>query len=87
MKLLNSNKFFLNGTKNRYSHLATIGDGLKEYMCFIDNKTMKVYIEQITGGHLEFINDDQLANELASFLADKGITKITYEDQKTSYRI
>jgi len=64
MKVINSNRFYFPGTTAL--HLASIQDGLKEYICFyLDGK---IYIEEITGGHLEFIEDDNLAEELLNFL-------------------
>lgn len=76
MKITDSSRFHLKGTGNRWLHLATIQDSLREFMCFQDAQTQQVYIEEITGGHLEFIKDESLAQELAAFLADAGITHI-----------
>lgn len=73
MKLLDTNRFYLKGTNNRFLHLASISEGLKEYMCFADVKTSKLYIEQITGGHLEFIDDDILAKALFDYLEYSGV--------------
>lgn len=71
MRLSNTNRFWLPGTNNKALHLATILDGLREYMCFfLDGK---VYIEQITGGSLEFIEDDSLAEELTNFLCENKV--------------
>ena len=56
-------------------------------MCFLDTRTLKVYIEEITGGHLEFIDDDSLAQALAKFLEEKKVTLINYESQKTQERV
>jgi hypothetical protein len=77
MKLIDTNRFFLAGTNNRFLHLATIQDGVREYMCFSDTETKKVYIEAITGGQLEFIEDDALAVALTDFLTDRGILGMT----------
>lgn len=73
MKLVNTNRFILAGTNNRFLHVATIVDGLHEFMCMYDLYTQKLYIEEITGGHLEFIQDDALANALAEFLRESGV--------------
>lgn len=67
LRLINSERFFLPGTQNRFMHFGTAHSGVREFMCFIDTVDKKVYIEEITGGHLEFINDDKLAEELAAF--------------------
>lgn len=85
MKLINTNKFYLKGTNNRFLHLATIEDGPKEYMCFYDKRTSSMYIEEITGGTLMFIQDEQLAFELTKFLEYNkviDISKPTLSDQE-----
>ena len=76
MKLLSSKTHPLKGTNEEYWHLATVEDGVHEYMCFLCMKNNKVFIEEITGGQLEFINDDSLALDIAKFLESKGITDI-----------
>jgi hypothetical protein len=42
-------------------------------MCFSDNLYGKIYIEEITGGHLEFISDDSLAESLMKFLEQHNV--------------
>lgn len=73
---MNTNRFYLEGTNRRFLHLASVSAGVKEYMCFIDNLTQKTYIEEISGGHLEFIEDDFLAFELSKFLEEEGVLQI-----------
>lgn len=73
MKLINSNRFFLPG-QSRFLHLATVHDGVREFICFADTlEVNKVYIEEVTGGHLSFIEDDALAEALANFLRELTI--------------
>ena len=72
MKLLNTNRFILKG-QTRFLHLASIEDGPREFMCFADKETQKVYIEEVSGGTLCFITDDGLAQELNDFLVFKGV--------------
>jgi hypothetical protein len=45
-------------------------------MYFVDTVTQNTYIEEITGGHLEAISDDNLWQDLASFIQEQGLTKI-----------
>lgn len=74
MKLIDSNRFFLPGTQDKYLHLATVHNNCREYMCFANIETKKLYIEEITGGIGPlFINDDILAFELTKFIEDKGL--------------
>jgi hypothetical protein len=68
MKLLNTNRFVLKG-QTRFIHLASIEHGAREFMCFADNQTSKIYIEEVTGGGGPFfVEDDSLAQELNDFL-------------------
>lgn len=73
-RLLNTNRFYLPGTGGEYLHLASISYGLKEYMCFANTRTQEIYIEAITGGQLEFIEDNSLVESIAKFLEDKQVT-------------
>ena len=74
MKLTDTNRFYLKNTGDRFLHLATVQHLLREYMCFVDLRPgpgtpgPRIYIEEITGGQLEFIGDDALAEELTAFL-------------------
>ena len=68
MKLMDSNRFWLPGTDKKYIHLASVSHGVHEYLCFANAETNQVYIEEVTGGHLEFIEDDALAEEIQQFL-------------------
>lgn len=75
-KLSNTNKFSLPSTGNRAKHLATIDYGLRTFICFVlDNS--RCYIEEVSGGHLERIEDDELARELEQFLKERNLLKIT----------
>lgn len=76
MKLINSNRFFLEGTQNRFLHMATAHYGAREFMCFQDCVTGNTYIEEITGGTLERIEDDALAIALANFLEETGVLDV-----------
>jgi hypothetical protein len=73
MRFLDKNRYALKGTGSRWFHLASIEDNVHEYMCFVDKQTGKVYIEELTGGHLEFIKDDSLAQALSDFCTLHGI--------------
>ena len=69
-KILNKNRYPLPGTKGRYIHLASIQHSLREFIYFVDRKTNKTYIEEITGGRMEAIDDDNLWNDLAMTLKE-----------------
>ena len=73
MKLINSNRFSLAGTSGAWLHLATVSEGVREFMCFAELKTRKIYIEEATGGSLQFIEDDALAEGIHSFLTERGV--------------
>lgn len=69
MKLTDTNRFYLTGTPAL--HLATIQDNLQEYICF--HLGGQIYIETISGGHLERIASDSLIEELTNFLTYHGV--------------
>lgn len=69
--LLDTNKYYLAGTHNQTLHIASLTDGLREFMCFTFKG--KIYIEEISGGSLIFIEDDSLAQALSDFLHDKKV--------------
>ncbi len=76
MKLLDTNRYYLKGTGERFLHLASVQYNCREFICFVDKLTNKVYIEESTGGILEFIEDDSLAYALSEFLAYHRILDI-----------
>lgn len=61
----------------KWLHLATIHHGVREYMCFLEVAGNNCYIEEVTGGQLTRIEDDQLANDLVKFCDEHGLTSIT----------
>ena len=73
LRLVDSNTYPLSGTNERFVHLATVTGGLRDFMCFIDERAQKVYIEEITGGSLEFINDELLVEDIAHFLNEHNL--------------
>jgi hypothetical protein len=81
-KVLDSDVFALPGTEGRYIHLGTIQNGLREYLCFLDRQSQKCYIEDFTGGSLNFIEDDTLAFELTKFCEDRGLTDLKRVHEK-----
>jgi len=92
-QVLNNKIFTLNGTSGRYWHLLTLTRGLKEYMCFIDilgkdeYRVPVIYIEEVTGGHLEKILEDDLYTELKHKILEtyplwKTETPVEIKDQK-----
>ena len=67
-----------------YLHLATVNSGLRDYLCFqcVDQKSDRygeVWIEEMTGGHLTVIEDDNLFKALYAFLAEEGIVVVNVE--------
>lgn len=72
MRLLDTNRYYLpSNVPNPPLHIATIEDGTREYLCFYF--LGQIYIEEITGGHLEWIEDDQKHEELHQFLQFHGV--------------
>jgi len=73
MKLISSNRFYLPGTDKKWLHIATVTNSVREYMCFADVATSQIYIEEITGGSLSFIEDESLAKAIHNFLVYKKV--------------
>jgi len=61
---------------HRWEHRVTIGRRGKRYMVFLDNLENTIYIEEITSGSLEQIDDDPLLESLSRFAASKGFLAI-----------
>lgn len=75
--LLDPKQFSLPGTNNRFYHLATILYGVREFMFMMDMVDTTTYIEEITGGNLSKIEDDELWQALAEFIQEKSINRFT----------
>ena len=41
-------------------------------MVFLDNRTGTTYVEEVTGGSLKAVEEDELWQELVQFSQDKG---------------
>ena len=63
---------------NRAIHIiARVTTGLRDFIAMQDLKNpMDIWIEESTGGTIQYIEDDELWNDLAAFLKDKGILTI-----------
>ena len=73
MKLLDSNRYWLPGSQKRFLHIASVERGVHEYMCFANVENNQIYIEEITGGSLQFIEEDKLVEEIQFFLTYNGL--------------
>lgn len=75
-KLIDTNRYFLEGTRNNFIHIASIGRGLREFVLLLERSTKKVYLNEITGGNLEYIDDDSLYEDLMNFVEEKKLVTI-----------
>jgi len=71
-----SSRFPLKGTNGNYWHHGTILYGVREFIVIFITMTGQMAIEEVTGGHLEAISDDDLWMALAQFAANKGLNQI-----------
>lgn len=80
MKLINSNRFFLNvpAEPENWLHLAEVQDGVHTYICFADKITATIYIEEVIGSHFELIEDDNKVADIAEFLRERKILDMTH---------
>jgi len=69
LKIVSTEHFELPGTGGRFIHCGEIHDvqALRTYICFYDTWTHNKYIEEITGGKLRQVEDDDRWAELAAF--------------------
>jgi hypothetical protein len=81
MLLISRKQYPLAGTSNRFHHLATVHYGVREFIYFLDIATQQTYIEEITGGHLEKVDDDELWYAIGNFLQEQGVTQMVQEEQ------
>jgi hypothetical protein len=84
MKITNSNQFPLPNTNKRFVHLATVVDGLREYMMFRDETEARVYLEEFTGGQLNMIEDDDTWHNIMQYLVQAGVADVTKESSSKS---
>jgi len=78
MKIINSNRFHLPNTDKKYLHLATVTDRMREYICFLEMSTNKMFIEEITTGQLEYVFDESIVEEIATLLHEAHLTDLRY---------
>lgn len=82
-KLKNSNIFPMPGGNEHMVHMGTIAMGMREFVVMIDRQTQKAYIEEVVmtslswkediTAHCKFIDDDNLAHDLAGFVEEHGL--------------
>ena len=80
IKIVNNEQFGLPGTKGRFIHIATfeyqMGFGVREFLYFHDRVTRKRYCEEVIGGHLEQIKDEDLIQEFERFTLEQGLAQL-----------
>jgi hypothetical protein len=60
----------------RYEHRATLGWNTREFMVFVDHLMQSSHIEEITGGHLEKIDDEELFKALQHFAFERDFMEV-----------
>ena len=80
--LKDTNLFLCPGNEHMI-HLASIAYGFREFLCMLDRRTSKVYVEEVVlegsdnkgniFANLKFIEDDNLAFDLAKFLDENKV--------------
>ena len=65
---------------HRWEHRVTVGRNGKRYMVFLDNLGIgdgpKLYIEEITNGHAERIEDESLFQSIFRWVTAKGFVSV-----------
>lgn len=77
-KIISTDKFYLAvpNDPGRWKHLASITLGVREFVFLEDTRDGRRYIEEITGGHLEKIDDDPLWHALMQFIDNSGLNTV-----------
>ncbi|MHA2069835.1 MAG: hypothetical protein ACXABY_36180 [Candidatus Thorarchaeota archaeon] len=57
---------------HRWEHRVTLGRRGRRYMVFLDNLKQSVYIEEITDGRVERIDDESLWKDVFRHATEKG---------------
>ena len=60
----------------RWEHRGTIGHDARVFMVFADTLNGNIHIEEIAGGHLETVKDDQLFEALKRYAIEKGLLEV-----------
>lgn len=68
----------------RWEHRVTIGYRAREFMVFLDQMAQALYIEEISGGHLERVEDESLFESLLTFAREKGFCEMAMPIMKPS---
>jgi len=68
----------------RWEHRVTLGWGTREFMVFVDQIRQTIHIEEISGGHLEAVEDDSLFESLLNFAQTKQFCEIMMPIMKHS---
>jgi hypothetical protein len=75
-KLIDTNRYYLEGTQQRFIHVASIGLGLREFMLMLDTHTQKAYCEEITSGRLIQIEEDNLLEDIIEFVREHKLLQV-----------
>jgi hypothetical protein len=74
-----------NSPYHRFEHIVTLGKGFREFIVYIDHRTEKVHLEEITGGNTKEIEEDSLFNDINDFLLEKDLLKFRPPIIKDNY--
>ena len=82
-KIINSNREFLKTfdlqgrEQKRFLHLATIHEGVREFVCLADTITTQLYINEVIGSQFETIEDESLFESLRNLLFEADILNMS----------
>lgn len=68
----------------RFEHRVTVGRNFKQFMVFVDNLDSKIYVEDITGGNLNLVEDEQTWHAVYNFVKEKGFCNMMMPIMKTA---
>lgn len=78
MKLVDTQRYHLmvHGQETRFLHIASMQEGVKEYVLLLDRKTKKMHLNRITVHGVEEIVDDKEFEDVSSFVEQRKLNVI-----------
>jgi hypothetical protein len=81
-ELVDDKKYALQGTKGRFIHMATVRGGLREFVLLQDQALGDIYLNEITAGGVDVIEDDELFKAVYAFLLEHDIVVYKLNEEK-----
>ena len=81
-ELVDDKKYALQGTKGRFIHMATVRGGLREFVLLQDQALGDIYLNEVTAGGVEMIEDDSLFKAVYAFLLEHDVVVYRLDEER-----